>query len=311
MSQADYYKLLQVAPTASAAEIKAAYRRLAKLYHPDKNTNNPFSAEETFKQIKEAYEILSNPLKRSTYDAKRNSYSASAGRTSFKQETKEKKKYNVTQEDLKRRKYYQEHYQKKNTSYKNPNPLQTKPQNTELKYILISVPLAVALLLLIIRLYEKPKPLIENKSSNAEVYQKSEINTPESPYKGVFGKPVYDTASTALIKIINRSGHDALVFLQSDSQKIIRHHFIANKYELFFEHIPAGNYTVHYWLGSQFSYKQFLFDTIMGNFRRSVCIDSMNASVTTSKKDTLSFSLEKTGNYDSLSLKKIFSGKYN
>ena len=71
MSLPDYYQQLQVSATASGAEIKAAYRRLAKQYHPDKNFG-VYAAEEKFKQIKEAYETLINPSKRRRYDEKRN-----------------------------------------------------------------------------------------------------------------------------------------------------------------------------------------------------------------------------------------------
>lgn len=66
----DYYQLLEVPVTASKEEIRAAYRRLAKLYHPDKNAGNA-QAEEKFKLINEANEILSNDILRQEYDAYR------------------------------------------------------------------------------------------------------------------------------------------------------------------------------------------------------------------------------------------------
>jgi curved DNA-binding protein len=64
----DYYKILGVQRTASAAEIKKAYRKLAIKYHPDKNPNNK-SAEDIFKNLNEAYEVLGNEEKRKKYDA--------------------------------------------------------------------------------------------------------------------------------------------------------------------------------------------------------------------------------------------------
>jgi molecular chaperone DnaJ len=63
----DYYEVLQVERTASDGELKAAYRKLAMQYHPDRNPNNP-DAEEKFKACSEAYQVLSDPDKRAAYD---------------------------------------------------------------------------------------------------------------------------------------------------------------------------------------------------------------------------------------------------
>jgi DnaJ-class molecular chaperone len=67
MEYKDYYKTLGVAKSASEKDIKQAYRKLARKYHPDVNPNNK-DAEKTFKEINEAYAVLSDPEKRKTYD---------------------------------------------------------------------------------------------------------------------------------------------------------------------------------------------------------------------------------------------------
>lgn len=67
MNKRDYYEVLGVERGSSEAEIKKAYRKLALKYHPDRNQEDP-KAEEKFKEINEAYEVLSDAQKRATYD---------------------------------------------------------------------------------------------------------------------------------------------------------------------------------------------------------------------------------------------------
>ncbi len=67
MSQKDFYEVLGVARGASEDEVKKAYRKLAMKYHPDRNPDNK-EAEEKFKEIQKAYDILSNPEKKAAYD---------------------------------------------------------------------------------------------------------------------------------------------------------------------------------------------------------------------------------------------------
>lgn len=67
MAKRDYYEVLEVGKSASAEEIKKAYRKKAIKYHPDKNPDDK-EAEEKFKEAAEAYEVLSNPEKKQRYD---------------------------------------------------------------------------------------------------------------------------------------------------------------------------------------------------------------------------------------------------
>lgn len=63
----DYYNILNVTKSASADEIKKSYRKLAIKWHPDKNQGDP-KAEEQFKKISEAYDVLSDANKKAQYD---------------------------------------------------------------------------------------------------------------------------------------------------------------------------------------------------------------------------------------------------
>lgn len=74
MDYKDYYKVLGVSKTADEKEIKSAFRKLAQRYHPDKNPGDK-AAEDKFKDINEAYEVLGDAQKRSRYDQLGSSYS--------------------------------------------------------------------------------------------------------------------------------------------------------------------------------------------------------------------------------------------
>lgn len=67
MAKKDYYEVLGVSKDASESDLKRAYRKLAKQYHPDLHPGDK-AAEEKFKEINEAYAVLSDSTKRSQYD---------------------------------------------------------------------------------------------------------------------------------------------------------------------------------------------------------------------------------------------------
>ncbi|XP_041977184.1 dnaJ homolog subfamily B member 6 isoform X1 [Aricia agestis] len=74
LDMVDYYRTLGVSRTATEAEIKKAYRKLALKWHPDKNPDNADEANRRFKEISEAYEVLSDENKRKVYDARGSSH---------------------------------------------------------------------------------------------------------------------------------------------------------------------------------------------------------------------------------------------
>jgi curved DNA-binding protein CbpA len=86
MSSKDHYKTLEVSSTASQADIKKAYRRLAIKYHPDKNFGNTLY-EAKFKEVLEAYRILSDVQKRQDYNYSRNNHRQSSSYSTKKNHT--------------------------------------------------------------------------------------------------------------------------------------------------------------------------------------------------------------------------------
>ena len=84
--QPDYYAILEVTPQASNKEIRLAYRRLVKKYHPDLNKKS-HNAERKIREINDAHEVLSNPEERKKYDRTRIDYDATPEQTDKQQPT--------------------------------------------------------------------------------------------------------------------------------------------------------------------------------------------------------------------------------
>jgi curved DNA-binding protein CbpA len=155
MAFTNYYIVLGVSNTASFEEIKTAFRELAKKYHPDKNPGNKAS-EDFFKEVQQAYAILSNPEKRKKYDLKF-SYGATQGKTT--RTTYTRYTGNAYQ-------YAQQQAQFKQQSKPDRTKVDVKPDKSENYYILISVGIAMILLYFIITFSNKKTsvPVIKNIS---------------------------------------------------------------------------------------------------------------------------------------------------
>jgi DnaJ-class molecular chaperone len=160
MAFTNYYIVLGVDNTASFAEIKAAYRQLAKKFHPDKNQGNK-AAEDFFKEVQQAYGVLSDPEKRRKYDLKFS--------------------YTTTKQDYKKSgpsvpytgNAYQYAQQQAAYSQQKPNPVpgrtvRKKPDRSENLYILLSIGIAFLLLYLIITFSERNQK-IDNRRSIPEI----------------------------------------------------------------------------------------------------------------------------------------------
>lgn len=91
MNYKDYYVVLGVPKSAAEKDIKSAYRKLAKKWHPDANADNAQQAEEKFKEIQEAYEVLGDPEKRRKYDVLGSDWQQAA------QQAEQQRRYRTTQ----------------------------------------------------------------------------------------------------------------------------------------------------------------------------------------------------------------------
>src|SRR3989344_1656861 len=192
MAEKNYYIILEVKSSATFEEIKSSYRILAKKYHPDKNIGNK-AAEEYFKEIQQAYAVLSNPEKRSKYDIKL-SYGT---RTQAQQKTNSVgpqytgNAYQFAQQQA-QYKQQQAYAQAQKKSTTQPEK-KTEGANWQ---ILVSVGIALVLLYFIIS-YSTEKntstnnssaPTIENTIEPEVPITESTISNYDSPYTSYFGE---------------------------------------------------------------------------------------------------------------------------
>ena len=264
---ADYYSILGLPKTATEIEIKTAFRRLAKIYHPDKNPNDP-NAKHLFENILRAYNTLSNPHSRKRYDNSNFTSTTQTARPHRPGERKQKD-YSFTEEDLKRREYYKKHYQARKQT------INTEPQKTnysDYKYILFATPIAVGLLMLILSVFssEPQTELVAHKPETTVVEQKSseiKLVNGDMPYRGFFGNiKTFDTQN--YLKINNSSNYDAVIAVfDEETNAYLQHAYLQASYSIEFSKLPE---TGVYWkcvIGKNWNNNKILLDNkVSGGF---------------------------------------------
>jgi curved DNA-binding protein CbpA len=228
---ADYYSILGLQKTANDIEIKTAFRKLAKIYHPDKNPNDP-NAKNIFENILRAYNTLINPHQRRRYDL---SLSAKTQISNNYQRhpSQQKKDWSFTEEELKKRQYYKNYYQAKKQTVKSDF---SQKKHTDYKYILFATPIAVLLLMLILSLFSsEPKISQTNNSSN-----RISLDNGDQPYRDFFGTAkAYN--NTLTFKINNSTNYDAIVLLYDlENQTYIEHSYLKSAYSAEFTSLPKN-----------------------------------------------------------------------
>ena len=242
---------------ASSAEVKNAFRRLAKLYHPDINP----SGQEHFKSIVKAYEALSDNYKKSQYDHRLKSHLNNAHKNLSSAKNKETKDYDFSETELKRRQYYQEHYKKQyEQSQQKASTVELKRSNNEFKNIIIATPLAVLLIMLVLNVWnDKPqikvvpyKEEVQLTKLPVEVERKS-VTTGDTPYAVYYGGARQDTVDKRIMRFKNMCGNDLIIFL-FNKKKFIRSCYVEHGFEVSLEMLPKEISVMRIMQGRNFEY---------------------------------------------------------
>lgn len=245
-----YYDILGISQSASSAQIKSAFRHLAKLYHPDKNPQG----KEQFGKILKAYEVLNDTSARKQYDLKLKH--GNAENFKAKKNKPGQKEWGFSDEELKRRQYYKEHYKKEYERYSQQTTVKKKSYN-EYKYILFAAPLAVGLLMFIINTYEQSSAEETKTTQLAKPEQKKdELKIMGDPYTAYFQKPVFDINANRVFQIKNISSKDVIVAVFDEKNKFLRSTAIKTGYSIEISQLPEKELNIRfvsgkYWSGSK------------------------------------------------------------
>ena len=262
---ANYYEILGISTQASFAEIKSAFRQLAKRYHPDKNP----SGKEQFTKILKAYETLSNPKLKASYDYKIN-YNLSVTELN-KSTSSTTKNWRFDEKELKRRKYYDEHikkYAKTKADFEQTTVAGKKNYN-EFKYILFATPLAVLLFSLIFYIASPKNSQLQDKELQKQVTEKKSptLKMGDSPYAIYFGGSRYDTLANLNLTIKNNSSLELIVCIFNE-QHFIRSCYIDKGFYVELAQLPKEPLLIKYCSGFNFDYEHKLKQSdVVGTFK--------------------------------------------
>lgn len=254
----NFYRILGVNDFASHEEIRAAYRRLAKQYHPDKNFGNKHS-EELFKEIQAAYAVLSNPSKRKRYDLRL--------------------KYGSVTPHRPRRQHPREEQRTQRPHVRKRPPPQPR-DNSERTYIGISFLAAVGLLYFMILFSEEEHhPKIKGQIKGTETVEArlpalEEVLAVKNDGKGklqflptdtLLCRNISDSSSGNTIRFINSFSFAAVVCLvqKAPPHRMVRNHFFDYGDDGEVGAVPKGEYYLKVFYGklrttaNEFAMKNF------------------------------------------------------
>jgi hypothetical protein len=303
----NYYEILGLKNDAEIGEIKAAFRQLAKLYHPDINPEG----KEQFTVIVKAYETLSDPNLKYSYDYKLNSQAQSKPADRTRSAPKDKN-WRFDEREMKRRQYYNEHikkYEKKFTS--SAAQTEQKSNYNEFKYILFATPLAVLLFLGIMTLASKNRTTTEdNQRSEPEkpiARKTSDLKMGDAPYAWYFGAQAYDTANKTRLIVKNLTGRDVIVCLFA-GKKFVRSFFVESSYSAEVTQLLRDSLAVRYSSGLYFNHALKLPGTdVTGAFSEKLLFFKSDEPVNLNTINELTLSPGKTEGFRQIDAHEFFT----
>lgn len=227
------------------------------MYHPDINP----SGQEHFKTVVKAYEMLCDSYKKSQYDHRLRSYLNSTHKNVNSEKDKQAKNYDVSEAELKRRQYYQEHYKKQyEQAQQKAETVELKRSNNEFKNIIIATPLAVLLIMLVLNVWnDKPQIKVVPYKEEARPIkpaleeERKRISTGDTPYSDYFGGPRKDTVYKGFMRFKNMCGNDLILFLFS-KKNFIRSCYVEHGFEINLEMLPKEISIMRIMQGKNFDY---------------------------------------------------------
>jgi curved DNA-binding protein CbpA len=248
----DLYRILGIPDNATMADVKSAYRRLAKLYHPDLNPGSRHS-EERFKEILDAYTVLSDEELRAQYDRKRmfgssptGAYSAPPHQPNEKKREPNRKEYPPEYIELMRQR----------------NRTRVVKQIKRRKRILRGMIITFALYLVATAVFEswmdsqreKQTQMIaqtnqEKQTRDSLINVTDVIRNLDSPYDSIFGPAQSTWLSPNQVVVVNPHTDAVICLVHNASGKTIRNEFIHARQSFVMKDVPNGDYSVKVYTG--------------------------------------------------------------
>ncbi|GAB4133429.1 MAG: hypothetical protein Fur0041_05660 [Bacteroidia bacterium] len=299
----DYYRILGISEDATEQQIKLAYRRLAKRYHPDLNPGDN-TAEERFKEILEAYTTLSDPQLKISYDFRKKfgyaPYSGKAYTGNANTATTTGTRTSSRSREDRRKKYSDEDLAFARAKHKSRVEKNISRRKKILKGMIITFALYLAATVAF-ELYLERKREREAAAFRAELQKMMSapsvatndamIHDLDSPYDSIFGSGMFAAGSPNELLIANKFSDMVVCLVEADrNKKTIRNEFIHKGKAFSMKEIPGGNYMVKIYTGTEWIPRRFGLDTLtFGGFNKNEHFYFLKAGPFLMKKDIRPF----------------------